>query len=102
MIVSQPEVDIERERERLDESIPHPVGGSHAPRDADADDAIPPPISRHDDDGRKGQKSRQDHSKNQKATKFADYYLGNTIGEGEFGKVKLGWKQDGGVQVCLI
>jgi hypothetical protein len=26
--------------------------------------------------------------------------LGNTIGEGEFGKVKLGWKQEGGVQVC--
>jgi protein-serine/threonine kinase len=27
--------------------------------------------------------------------------LGNTLGEGEFGKVKMGWKQEGGVQVRL-
>ncbi len=33
-----------------------------------------------------------------KIVKFGDYVLGNTIGEGEFGKVKLGWKQDGGAQ----
>ncbi|KAH7034717.1 uncharacterized protein B0I36DRAFT_346612 [Microdochium trichocladiopsis] len=101
MIVSQPEVDIERERERLDEAIPHPVGSKHDPRDTDVDDAIPPPIARQEDDGRRGHKSRQDHSKREKATKFGDYYLGNTIGEGEFGKVKLGWKQDGGVQVAI-
>lgn len=99
MIVSQPEVDIERERERLDEAIPHPVGNSHDARGADIDDAIPPPIPQ--DDGRRGPKSRQDHSKKEKGTKFGDYYLGNTIGEGEFGKVKLGWKQDGGVQVAI-
>ncbi|KXJ96117.1 hypothetical protein Micbo1qcDRAFT_31051 [Microdochium bolleyi] len=101
MIVSQPEVDIERERERLDEAIPHSVGNTHGLQDAELDDAIPPPIARQDDDGRRGHKSRQDHSKREKATKFGDYYLGNTIGEGEFGKVKLGWKQDGGVQVAI-
>jgi len=99
MIVSQPEVDIERERERLDEAIPHPVSNSHDARGAEIDDAIPPPIPQ--DDGRRGPKSRQDHSKKEKGTKFGDYYLGNTIGEGEFGKVKLGWKQDGGVQVAI-
>jgi protein-serine/threonine kinase len=28
--------------------------------------------------------------------------LGNTLGEGEFGKVKMGWKQEGGVQVSIF
>ncbi|KAK9237642.1 kinase-like domain-containing protein [Lipomyces kononenkoae] len=27
--------------------------------------------------------------------KFGNYLLGNTLGEGEFGKVKLGWRRDG-------
>jgi protein-serine/threonine kinase len=31
---------------------------------------------------------------------FGDFILGNTIGEGEFGKVKLGWRQDSNAQVC--
>ena len=30
---------------------------------------------------------------------FGDFILGNTIGEGEFGKVKLGWRQDSNAQV---
>ena len=95
VIVSRPEEDLERERERLEEAHPH----SHPVTD-DAD-AAPPPISVSDtqDDGRRGGRSRHDHSRREKSSKFGDYYLGNTIGEGEFGKVKLGWKQDGGVQV---
>lgn len=49
---------------------------------------------------RRGGRSRQDHSRSHKGTsKFGDFILGNTIGEGEFGKVKLGWKQDSSVQV---
>jgi protein-serine/threonine kinase len=28
--------------------------------------------------------------------------LGQTLGEGEFGKVKLGWRRDGGVQASRI
>ncbi|KAL7275191.1 hypothetical protein RUND412_001866 [Rhizina undulata] len=36
-----------------------------------------------------------------KETKFGDYILGQTLGEGEFGKVKLGWRKDGGVQVAI-
>ncbi|KAK9459898.1 kinase-like domain-containing protein [Lipomyces oligophaga] len=27
--------------------------------------------------------------------KFGNYFLGSTLGEGEFGKVKLGWRRDG-------
>lgn len=37
-----------------------------------------------------------------KETRFGDYILGQTLGEGEFGKVKLGWRRDGGVQVTEI
>ena len=97
VIVSRPEEDVDRERERLEEAHPH----SHT--DVDPDDAAPPPIAVNDtqEEGRRGGRSRHDHSRREKGSKFGDYYLGNTIGEGEFGKVKLGWKQDGGVQVSV-
>ncbi|KAM0329342.1 hypothetical protein ACHAQA_004648 [Verticillium albo-atrum] len=93
IIVSQPETDVQREKERLAEAVPR----------QSVDEAAPPPVvatSEHDDSRRAG-RSRQDHSKSNKAVKFGDYILGNTIGEGEFGKVKLGWKQDGGTQVAI-
>ncbi|KAI0539790.1 hypothetical protein GGR58DRAFT_512158 [Xylaria digitata] len=103
VIVSQPEVDIDRERERRQEGQPHPTSRQH--RHDDNDDAAAPPLVVHmheaQDEGRRGGRSRHDHSKREKSTRFGDYYLGNTIGEGEFGKVKLGWKQDGGVQVAI-
>jgi protein-serine/threonine kinase len=37
-----------------------------------------------------------------KETRFGEYILGQTLGEGEFGKVKLGWRRDGGVQVSSM
>lgn len=70
----------------------------------DVDPAAPPPVVPMNaaSDDRRGGRSRHDHSRNTKATtKFGDFILGNTIGEGEFGKVKLGWKQDSSVQVSL-
>lgn len=94
IIVSQPETDIQRERERLAEGQPQ----------SRYEDAAPPPVvgmPSEQDDGRRGGRSRHDHSKRDKAVKFGDYFLGNTIGEGEFGKVKLGWKQAGGIQVAI-
>ena len=57
-----------------------------------------------DDGGRGPPRSRQDYSSNasrRKETKFGDYILGQTLGEGEFGKVKLGWKKDGSAQVAI-
>lgn len=91
VLVSQPEVDIERERERAALSQPHPT--------ATLDDAAG---DQHGEESRRGGRSRHDYSKREKHTKFGEYILGNTIGEGEFGKVKLGWKQEGGVQVrCM-
>ena len=100
VLVSQDEVDIAREKERLAMAQPH-----HADSQQDEEEALPPPItSNHHDhaeeSSRRGGRSRHDHSKREKQTKFGEYILGSTIGEGEFGKVKLGWKQEGGVQVC--
>jgi protein-serine/threonine kinase len=57
-----------------------------------------------DDGGRGGGRSRQDHSKSEnsaKRSKFGNYILGQTIGEGEFGKVKMGWKRDSTVEVAI-
>ncbi|OAA68808.1 Serine/threonine-protein kinase KIN4 [Cordyceps fumosorosea ARSEF 2679] len=45
---------------------------------------------------------RQEHPRTHRTSKFGDFILGNTIGEGEFGKVKLGWKQDSSVQASLV
>lgn len=102
VIVSQPEVDLEREKERQGEARPHAATTrQHAQDDLDDAAAAPPVVHMHEsqEESRRGGRSRHDHSKREKSTRFGDYYLGNTIGEGEFGKVKLGWKQDGGVQV---
>ncbi|UKZ49029.1 hypothetical protein TrVGV298_003267 [Trichoderma virens] len=70
----------------------------------DDDPAAPPPVVSMNagSEERRGGRSRHDHSRNNKATtKFGEFILGNTIGEGEFGKVKLGWKQDSNVQVAI-
>ncbi|EFW98602.1 serine/threonine-protein kinase [Grosmannia clavigera kw1407] len=101
MVVSQDEIDIERERTRSLQA--------HSNQDTDVDsaDAVPPPIVSHNaahdpiEDHHRGTRSRHDHSRREKQMKFGEYILGNTIGEGEFGKVKLGWKQEGGVQVAI-
>ncbi|KAF4472516.1 CAMK CAMKL KIN4 kinase [Fusarium albosuccineum] len=76
----------------------------HASNQDDDDAAAPPPVVATGDhhEERRGQRSRHDHSRSHKGTtKFGDFILGNTIGEGEFGKVKLGWKQDSSVQVAI-
>jgi protein-serine/threonine kinase len=70
----------------------------------DHHDAAEPPVVHMNPptEERRGGRSRQDHSRTHKGnTKFGDFILGNTIGEGEFGKVKLGWKQDSSVQVWI-
>lgn len=87
MVVSSPEVDYERERARLAEAI-----GINAP-------AVVQTETREAEVPRR----RQDHSssKREKTSKFGDYFLGNTLGEGEFGKVKMGWKQTGGPDVAI-
>ncbi|KAH8883632.1 kinase-like protein [Thozetella sp. PMI_491] len=100
ILVSQDEVDIAREQQRIAMSQPQ------HPESLQDDDATPPPIGgapqdNGEESSRRGGRSRHDHSKREKHTKFGEYILGSTIGEGEFGKVKLGWKQEGGVQVAI-
>jgi len=101
VVISKPEVDIEREHERMLEAQPSSPNSHHTPTgdlNTGSHDAA--------DDGARGPRSRHDHAsssgKREKNSKFGDYYLGNTLGEGEFGKVKMGWKQEGGVQVSLV
>lgn len=58
-----------------------------------------------EDEGRSGHRSRQAYNNGntvkRKETTFGQYILGQTLGEGEFGKVKLGWKRDGSIQVAI-
>ncbi|KAL2165567.1 hypothetical protein VTH06DRAFT_869 [Thermothelomyces fergusii] len=100
ILISQPEIDIMREKQRMALAQPQ-----HPPADdQDDDDAAPPPIvatADPVDEVRRGGRSRHDYSRREKPTRFGEFILGNTIGEGEFGKVKLGWKQEGGVQVAI-
>jgi hypothetical protein len=53
--------------------------------------------------------SRRGGSHSHREVKFGNYILGQTLGEGEFGKVKLGWRRPepgqvsgDGVQVCPL
>ena len=92
VVVDDPVVDLRREQERQLESVPGlNVSNTASPN-------IPT----------SGQRSRQDFSAQnaassarRKETRFGEFVLGQTLGEGEFGKVKLGWKTDGSVQVAI-
>jgi protein-serine/threonine kinase len=100
LVISEPIEDLDRERERINESMPLPVT-------SDERSGLSIVGSEGVEDGGRGagQRSRQDHSsssKREKNTRFGEYFLGNTLGEGEFGKVKMGWKQEGGVQVSRV
>jgi protein-serine/threonine kinase len=98
VVVTKAEVDIEREQARMAEA--QSAGTGNNTPTAGLSVVGPEGV---DDAGRGGGRSRQDHSntsgKKEKNTRFGEYFLGNTLGEGEFGKVKMGWKQEGGVQV---
>jgi protein-serine/threonine kinase len=91
VVVSDPRVDAERLQERIAESQPAPI----------TDDAGTLPTQ----DSGPGPARRQDYSKSSSSKRrdvqFGDYVLGQTLGEGEFGKVKLGWKKDGSTQVAI-
>ena len=97
--VSDPVDDLQRERERMAEARPAPVGADVTPVTG-----LGLVGSEGVEDGGRGTQRRQDYSSSnarRKDVKFGDYMLGQTLGEGEFGKVKLGWKRDGSVQVAI-
>ncbi len=92
VVVSDPQEDAERAQERVAEAQPAPIGPDVANVGQDDDDLLPA----------LGPARRQDYSKSRrKDVQFGDYMLGQTLGEGEFGKVKLGWKKDGSTQVAI-
>lgn len=92
VVVDDPAVDLKREQERQLESVP----GLAVVNNVTAEDV-----------SRAAPRSRQDYSAGagnpgrRKETRFGEYILGQTLGEGEFGKVKLGWKKNGEVQVAI-
>jgi protein-serine/threonine kinase len=94
VVISKPEIDLDRERERMAEAVPSSPPSQATPRASEmtSSDGV-------EDSGRAGTRSRHDHAassgRKEKNSKFGDYYLGNTLGEGEFGKVKMGWKTNG-------
>jgi protein-serine/threonine kinase len=99
VIVSDPQVDKERIQERVAEARPAPVGTDVTPITG-----LGLVGSEGVDDGGRGGARRQEFSKSasrRKDVQFGDYMLGQTLGEGEFGKVKLGWKKDGSTQVAI-
>lgn len=100
VVVTDPSIDIEREQERQAEAQPSAMGADITPVTGlglVGSEGV-------EDGGRGGSKSRQDYigsASRRKEIKFGEYMLGQTLGEGEFGKVKLGWKKDGSVQVAI-
>ncbi|KAK8184559.1 hypothetical protein BC567DRAFT_240951 [Phyllosticta citribraziliensis] len=99
LVIADPSEDFAREQARMVETRPQAGGSDITPITGlglVGSEGV-------DDGGRGGGKSRQDHSRDKprRETKFGDYILGQTLGEGEFGKVKMGWKKDGGVQVAI-
>jgi protein-serine/threonine kinase len=96
VVVSNPVVDIAREEERMAEARPAQPSTKNASGTG---------LSLVGSEGvEDGSRRRQDYSKQstrRKDVQFGEYMLGQTLGEGEFGKVKLGWKKDGTVQVAI-
>jgi len=98
IVVADPQEDIAREQARQAESIPTTSGAELTPITGlglVGSEGV-------DDGGRGAGRSRQDHSQGSgKRSRFGNYVLGQTLGEGEFGKVKMGWKKDSSVEVAI-
>jgi protein-serine/threonine kinase len=100
IVVADPQEDIARAEARQGEGFPAASGADLTPITGlglVGSEGV-------DDGGRGGGRSRQDHSKSEnsaKRSKFGNYILGQTLGEGEFGKVKMGWKRDSTVEVAI-
>lgn len=100
VVVSDPVVDREREQVRQAGALP-----AVAAPEATAQNFAAGVDESGENGGRSGHRSRHDYNNGntvkRKETTFGQYILGQTLGEGEFGKVKLGWKRDGSIQVAI-
>lgn len=98
VVVSDPSVDVEREKAR------QAVAPTHSPTDKAPSSGLGLVGGDGVDDGGRGGMRNRDYNGNtvrRKETSFGQFILGQTLGEGEFGKVKLGWKKDGSIQVAI-
>lgn len=103
VLVSDPSVDIQREQVRQSGASESPPAKNAQPATASGGLSLVGSEGV-DDGGRGGLRSRHDYNGNsvkRKELTFGHYVLGQTLGEGEFGKVKLGWKRDGTIQVAI-
>ncbi|KAF8544880.1 kinase-like domain-containing protein [Trichophaea hybrida] len=102
----------DRERRRAEEARTRqdqPVGRSNSSRAPSSRAGASSSNAPQTADGRSNSRRRQDSESGGNRSKaggndgnsFGEYILGQTLGEGEFGKVKLGWRRDGGVQVAI-
>ncbi|KAI9677172.1 MAG: hypothetical protein M1829_002746 [Trizodia sp. TS-e1964] len=97
--VLEPHIDTQRELYRMEEIQPYSLEADKSPTSG-----LGPPGNESLQDGASGSsRTRQDNpgASRKKEIKFGEYILGNTLGEGEFGKVKMGWKKGGGVEVAI-
>lgn len=99
LVIDDPVDDLDRERARLAESRPMHVTDDMSTKTGQStlvgSDGM-------QEAGHSAPRTRQEKSERRvKETRFGEYILGQTLGEGEFGKVKMGWKRDGGVQVAI-
>ena len=104
VLVSDPSVDIQREQVRQSGASESPTATKSASPAASGGGLGLVGSEGVDDGGRGGLRSRHDYNGNstkRKELTFGQYMLGQTLGEGEFGKVKLGWKKDGTIQVAI-
>jgi protein-serine/threonine kinase len=96
LVISDPIEDEARVQARVEEARPHPPGSNMTP----VTDLSAGTAEAADNSTRQPSKSRHESGR-RKDVKFGDYILGQTLGEGEFGKVKMGWKRDGSAQVAI-
>jgi protein-serine/threonine kinase len=92
LVISDPAVDEARIQARVAEARPQHPGSTITPVTTvndTTDNAVRAPTKGRHESGRR------------KDVKFGEYILGQTLGEGEFGKVKMGWKRDGSAQVAI-
>lgn len=108
LVISDPSEDVLRDQTRVAESRPLPQasstsnGESQAPSAGPTSNLVNPDAGDERASQHTRQGSRQDAgSQKRKEVKFGEYILGQTLGEGEFGKVKMGWKRDGSTQVAI-
>jgi protein-serine/threonine kinase len=98
LVISDPQEDVARDKERIAESRPMHADDSATPRSA-GHTSMPPESL--EDSARSSRTRQEKPERRHKEMRFGEYILGQTLGEGEFGKVKMGWKRDGGVQVAI-